>query len=295
MKNKILLFALLLSFAGCKPSAPPASGSSSAGTKTYAAQGVVQAVAPDRRHATIKHDAIPGYMAAMTMEFPVRDTNVLHGISAGDEVSFTLAVTATDDWIENVQRLGQTNAFGFSGPPGWHVTEPALEVGDALPDYAFADEHGQSVSFSSFRGRAVAFTFFFTSCPLPDYCPRMNRNFAEARKILSAPTNAPANWELLSISFDSSFDTPEILSAYAKFYRGDDTNRWLFAVAPTNTLASLAPKVDLAFWREGGSITHNMRTVVLDPQGKISRQFDGNQWTPEQLAEAIREAAAKAN
>ena len=99
---------------------------------------------------------------------------------------------------------------------------------------------------------------------------------------------------MLSISFDSDFDTPEILSGYGKFYRGENTDRWLFAVASTNTLISLAPKVDLNFWRENGSISHNLRTVVLDGNGKISKQFDGNDWTPEQLADAIR-AAAKTN
>ena len=119
----------------------------------------------------------------------------------------------------------------------------------------------------------------------------MNKNFAEARKILTAETNAPVNWEMLSISFDSSFDTPDLIGGYAKFYRGDDTNRWRFCVASTNTLAGLAPKVDLNFWRENGSISHNLRTVVLDGSGKISHQFDGNDWTPQELADAIRAAA----
>ena len=289
----ILLPLLLLALEGCKPpsSAPPPP--SGAVPKTYAVHGVVQAVSPDQRHATIKHDAIPGYMAAMTMDFSARDTNALTGISAGDEITFTLAVTDTDDWMENVHRVGQTNAYGLSGPPGWHVAEPQLEVGDTLPDYEFTDENGRLVRFSDFRGRAVAFTFFFTSCPLPEYCPRMNRNFAETRKLLLSATNAPADWQLLSISFDSSLDLPPVLSGYARFYRGDDTNHWLFAVASTNTLAGLAPKVDLSVWREGGTLSHNMRTVVLDPAGKISHQFDGNDWTPAQLAEAIIAAARK--
>ena len=121
----------------------------------------------------------------------------------------------------------------------------------------------------------------------------MNRNFAEVRKLLASATNAPANWQLLSISFDPGFDTPQMLSGYAKFYRGDDTNRWLFAVASTNTLAGLAPKVDLSFWHEGGSISHNLRTVVLDPHGKIAAQLDSNDWTPQELADAILKAAGQ--
>ena len=180
--------------------------------QTYSVHGVVQAIPPDHRHATIKHDAIPGYMAAMTMDFSVRDTNALASLAPGDEITFTLVVTADDDWIENLQRTGKS---GATGPPGWHIAEPELEVGDPLPDAEFTSENGRPVHFSDFRGRAVAFTFFFTSCPLPEYCPRMNKNFSEARKILLADSNAPANWQLLSISFDPGFDTPQMLAGYA--------------------------------------------------------------------------------
>jgi cytochrome oxidase Cu insertion factor (SCO1/SenC/PrrC family) len=45
------------------------------------------------------------------------------------------------------------------------------------------------------------------------------------------------------------------------------------------------------FSREGGSFSHNLRTVVLDPQGRIYKQFDGNLWTPLQLADAVAAAA----
>jgi len=228
----------------------------------------------------------------MTMDFSVRDTNALASLAPGDEITFTLVVSTDDDWIENIQSTGKSATL--TPAPTWHVVESELQVGDTLPDYEFTSETGRPVRFSDFRGRAVAFTFFFTSCPLPDYCPRMNKNFFETRKILLADSNAPMNWQLLSVSFDSGFDTPEVLTGYGKYYRGEDTNRWLFAVASSNTLASLAPKVDLNFWRENGSISHNLRTVVLDAGGKIFRQFDGNDWTPEQLGDAIR-AAARTN
>ena len=292
MKCLLLALPMLILAAGCKPETSAPATDAAVTNQTYSVHGVVQAIPPDHRHATIKHEKIPGYMAAMTMDFSVRDTNALTGIAPGDEIAFTLVVTTNDDWIENIQRTGKA---GVTAPAGWHLAESDLTVGDTLPDYEFLSESGRPVRFSDFRGRAVAFTFFFTSCPLPEYCPRMNRNFSEARKILTDGTNAPANWEMLSISFDSSFDTPQILSGYAKFYRGDDTNHWLFVVASTNTLASLGPKVDLNFWRENGSISHNLRTVVMDGAGKITKQFDGNDWTPQQLADAIRAAAEGKN
>jgi protein SCO1/2 len=282
------LLALVL-VVGCKPQTSTPSESAATNQTTYSVRGVVQSIATDRRKASIKHEKIPGYMAAMTMDLSVKNTNEFNGISSGDEITFSLVVTEDDDWIENLKRTGKTEAVAL--PTDWHRVEPELGIGDTLPDYEFTGEDARTVKFSDFHGRAVAFTFFFTSCPLPEYCPRMNKNFAEARKILTADTNAPANWQFLSISFDSSFDTPQILSGYGNFYRGDSADRWLFAVASTNTLASLAPKVDLNFWRENGSITHNLRTVVLDGSGKIFKQFDGNDWTAQQLADAIRDAA----
>ncbi len=289
MKISFLLCGLIAVLAsGCKPqSAAPPSQKSPA--RIFSVHGVIRQIPPDHRHATIQHEKIPGYMAAMTMDFSVRDTNALAGLVPGDEINFNLVVTDDDDWIESLQRTGKTT--GVSGPPGWHVVEPELQVGDLLPDAEFTSENGRIIHLSDFRGQALAFTFFFTSCPLPEFCPRMNKNFAEVRKLLLADTNAATNWQLLSVSFDSAFDEPVILASYASLYRGTNADRWVFAVASTNTLTALAPRLDFRYWRDAGVLSHNLRTIVLDGSGKIFRQFDGNDWTAAELAKALSTAA----
>ena len=259
-------------------------------TNQYPVHGVVQKIDPDRRHVTVKHEKIPGYMMAMTMDFSVHDTNVLSQVAAGDEIDFTLSVTADDDWVENIRRMGKS---GVATLPAVQFNVPELRVGDEMPAAEFTSESGQAVHLADYRGQTVAFTFFFTSCPLPEFCPRMNKNFAEARKLLLADTNALGNWQFLSVSFDPGFDRPENLRLYGDIYRGDNTNRWLFAVASPETLRMLGPRLDFRFWRENGSLSHNLRTVVLDTHGRIAAQFDGNEWTPAQLAQAIREAARR--
>src|ERR1700742_594613 len=55
----------------------------------------------------------------------------------------------------------------------------------SLLDYKFTNELGQAVSVSDFHGQALAITFFFTRCPMPDFCPRLSKNFQEASKKLS--------------------------------------------------------------------------------------------------------------
>jgi len=229
---------------------------------------------------------------AMTMDFPVKDTNELNGISPRDEITFELVVCENDDWIENVRLVAHhvdtvtNNVFVF------HTEDLELKPGELLPDGELTAEDGSKIRFSDFRGRALAFTFFFTRCPLPDFCPRMNLNFSETRQLLLANSAAPTNWEFLSVSFDPEADTPEALANYANFYRAGDASHWLFAVASTNVVASLAPRLDLMVVHQGVNISHNLRTVVLDAQGRIACQLDGNNWTPQQLAEAMLKAMA---
>ena len=262
----------------------------------HTTRGVVREIAPDGGKVVIRHEAITNYMPAMTMEFNVRDPAELRGVAAGDTVSFRLTATEDTHWIDRIAKVasGATNNLA-AGLPGARVnTSRELKPGDLMPDCELLAEDGRRVRFSEFRGKALALTFFFTRCPLPDFCPRMGKNFAQARELILATPNAPTNWQFLSISFDPEFDQPAMLASYANFYRAGSADRWLFAAAPTNVLASLAPRLDLMVNREaGGNISHNLRTVVLDGQSRIRRQFDGNQWTAEELArEVIRASAA---
>jgi protein SCO1/2 len=271
----------MVALTACHAPKPPADA------HFYSTQGIIEHISDDRHTATIQNDAIPGYMMAMTMDFSIRDEHLMDGLAPGDKIAFTLEVTKDDSWITNVQRLGHTGvAVAESAAPA-----PALKPGDMLPDAEFVAEYGRHVHLSDFRGKVVVFTFFFTRCPLPNYCPLMNRNFAETRALLLANQTAPTNWQFLSISFDADFDTPQTLASYADFYRKHDSDRWLFVAATPEALAHLAAPLGLVLTRSGDTISHNLRTVVVDPQGRLFRQFNDNLWTPDELAGVIRDAA----
>lgn len=259
--------------------------------KSYVARGVIEKIAPNMRHVTIHHQAIPGYMMEMTMDFNVKNTNELAALAPGDLVQFNLVVQDNADWIEDIRRVGHRAPEPTAPAADSSNADKGLSPGDLLPDDELLSESGRRIRFSNFRGQAVAFTFFFTRCPLPDYCPRMNRNLAEARQLILSAPDAPTNWTLMSVSFDADFDTPGVLSRYAVEFRGSDTNHWVFVAAPSKTLGDLAPGLDLVVVHVGASISHSLVTVVLDPQGRIFQEFDGNEWTPRQLADAILAAA----
>jgi protein SCO1 len=253
----------------------------------YDAHGIVREIAADRRAATIQHEAIAGYMPAMTMEFPVKNTNELNGISPSDEITFRLVVQENSDWVEDIHFVAHRIESVTNGVVTIHVPTAELKAGDRLPDYELTTETGDKIHISDFRGRVLAFTFFFTRCPLPDYCARMSKNFAETRQLLLNDPGAPTNWQFLSISFDPEIDRPAVLSSYANYFRERNSDRWLFASVSNHTVADLAPKLDLMVVHDEAGISHNLRTVVLDPQGRIFRQFDGNEWIPQKLAEAM--------
>jgi protein SCO1/2 len=282
-----LTFLLLLPLLGCDRSGPPGGA-----VRSFDTRGVVREFAPDQSKAVIRHEEIPGYMPKMTMELIVRRPVELRGISVGDEITFRLHATEDTHWIDTIRRVGRAPE---EPPPLTPFLKPKfareLKPGDEVPDAEFLSETGQPIHLKDFRGRALAFTFFFTRCPLPDYCPRMNKHFRETRDLLLVRAGAPTNWTLLCVSFDAVFDTPAVLRSQAFGYRGTNAINWIFAAATPEVLSDLAPSLDLTVMREGESFSHNLRTVVLDPQGRIFKQFDGNTWTPAQLADALAEAA----
>jgi protein SCO1/2 len=171
----------------------------------------------------------------------------------------------------------------------WAAEPPAAQLlaGDRLPDPQFVDAHGKPWRWSDFRGKPVAFTFIFTRCPMPDFCIRMTRHFREADLALQKAPIA-GGWQLVSLTIDPAYDKPEVLAAYAAAQQAGATH-WTFATGEAAEIAKLAGP--LGAGRVGEMPTHNLRTVVVGPDGRIRRIFPGNEWKPEELVEEMRRAA----
>ncbi len=85
----LLPIAALLAFAACsKPAAPQPP----AGAQRYELRGTVVSVNPSAREVFLKHEEIPGYMAAMTMPFYVATPEELMPFKPGDRVVGELLV-----------------------------------------------------------------------------------------------------------------------------------------------------------------------------------------------------------
>ena len=243
-----------------------------ANLRSFAARGVVKQLKADDGTILLSHQAISNYMNAMTMPFKVKEPKELTGLRPGDQVSFRLSVTATESWIDQVVKI--TAVTPPSPPLEETVGERMLPIPTHHPllDYKFTNELGQQVSLSDFRGQALAITFFFTRCPIPDYCPRLSKNFQEASTRLGLITAGPTNWHFLSVSFDTQFDSPRVLKAYGEMYHYDPAH-WSFLAGSAESVGELARLSDVKFEREAGSFNHNFRTLIIDAAGHLQMVF----------------------
>ena len=294
--SALAICALLLGVSCREPEKTGSSGSSSQGTQqVFQVKGVVQEVMAEKKKVRIEHETIPDYMDAMTMVFDVKDGKELTGLAPGDQVSFRMVVTDKDGWIENLQKTGRTGPVAASPDSLLRIRDlEPLKEGDPLPNYQFTNELGKVVSFGDYKGKALAFTFIFTRCPFPTFCPRMSTHFSDAQKKLRDASNTSTNWHFLTISFDPEFDTPEVLQSYAKGFEADP-NRWTFATSSLSNIVELADQIGLVFYRtepnNPAGLNHNLRTVVVDTEGRIQKIFKDNEWKPEDLAAEMVKAA----
>jgi protein SCO1/2 len=161
-----------------------------------------------------------------------------------------------------------------------------------VPDVSFVDEAGAARQLAGWRGRAIVVTFIFTRCPLPDFCPLMDTHFAAVQRQVRDDERLRGRVQLLSVSFDPSHDTPAVLAAHAK-KNGADPAVWNFVTGDREEIDAFAALFGVSVMREGtnpSDIVHNLRTAVIDGNGRLVKVFNGIQWESADLVAELRSA-----
>jgi len=259
--------------------------------REYSLQGQVLAVTPDRHQATINHEEVKGLMAAMTMPYSVHDPKQLEGIAPGDLINAKLVVLPSDAYLTDVKRVGQAPlpqapVEAPSASSGFELLKP----GEAVPGGKFVDQDGRRRSFSSFKGSTVLITFIYTRCPMPTFCPLMDQHFVAIQKRLNDDPAMSGRVHLVSVSFDPIVDTPPVLKAHAKKL-GADLKRWTFLTGDRDDIDRFASRFGVSVARapnDQRDITHNLRTAIVDADGKLVKVYIGNEWTPDQALADVK-------
>jgi protein SCO1/2 len=233
-------------------------------------------------------------MEAMTMPYPLKDKTIASELHPGDRITATLLVRKTSDGYEDPQ-LDHV-VVTAQGKPDY---KPAVQYhvpteGDPVPDFKLTNQSGKPIHLGQFKGKAVLVTFIYTRCPMPDFCPKMNHNFAEVDKALAADPATYSRTHLLSISFDAKNDTPSVLKDYAQAYTavGAKFAHWEFAVPPAKELEPLTQWFDVGITpAQDGTITHSLSTVLIDKDGKVAAFYPSNDWTPAEVVQKMKSIA----
>jgi protein SCO1/2 len=300
--RKLLASSLLavVAVAGCRSGQTPSPqpGSSQKGPigefdqKVYKVRGKVVSTDAAKGEVLLDHEAIPGFMEAMTMSYKLKDAGILGELHPGDVITADLLVYEHPDGemlLDHIVVVAQARP-DYKPAVSYHVPAP----GDTVPDFKLRNQDGRAIHLGQFHGKALLVTFIYTRCPSPDFCPRVTRNFAAVDNRLAADPALYAKTHLLCVSFDPEHDTPGRLKAYGATYMGSNAARafahWDFAVPEKPVLLEMAKFFDLGITTGSDSmITHTLSTTLVGPDGKVVRFYPGNEWTADQLAADVRQ------
>jgi protein SCO1/2 len=284
----IALAAIIVSY-GCAPED---------GATRYPLKGKIESLDILDRELVVAHEQIEGLMPAMTMPFKMPEATGffarfqgtrIERLRRGDVIAATLVVKGNESWIERV------SVVRCEPPPGMSAPVPKeSKEGEKVVDVLLEDQEGKPLRISDYRGRVLILTFIYTRCPIPEFCPRMMKNFQDLENLIDADPDLREKGRLLSVSFDVEFDRPEVLEAFGSAFvkdRGQGRyDRWKLATGTKEQVGRLGQFFGLVFFQEGGDFTHSLATVVVGPDGKLVKEFSGNDWSVKDAHAAMRQA-----
>jgi protein SCO1/2 len=256
-------------------------------SKHYLLQGQVLGKRDSAQQLTVTHGAIPGFMAAMTMPYAVKDPRGFREVQPGDLITADLVVAGENDyWLERLSIKSAAGRGSVSSVPA-HVLMP----GERVPDVRLTNQDGRTIRLSGFRGKAVLITFIYTRCPFPTFCPLVSSKFATIHKAMA---KVPAEYEathLISISLDPAYDTPPIMRTYGLNYLANDPKgfeHWDFVSTTPDDLNAVATAFGLEYFPQANLVPHSMNTILLATDGTVSRYWPGTDWNTSEVISALR-------
>jgi protein SCO1/2 len=260
--------------------------------KQYELKGQILAVNRDKQEVLVKHEAIAGFMMAMTMPYKVQSRGMLDNLGAGDLITAQLEVKDSLGTLTGITKTG-------TAPPDLPKPSPLSEgivmlikQGEEVPNPPLVDQDGRKRPFSDIRdGHPTAVTFMYTKCPMPTYCPMMDRNFVDVQKQIKADPALRARARLVSVSFDPKNDTPPVLKKHARGL-GADPALWTFVTGERDEIDKFAMSFGVTLVRGESpnpeEIGHTLRTAIIDRDGKLVKTYTGNEWTPAEIVAELR-------
>ena len=270
--KKIIFSVTLLLFFACSEK------------KSYSVKGTIIEVRKESNEFLIHHDEIPGFMMAMTMPFKLADSLDITRYTIGDSLKFRLELKKEKTYAANFQLLGKGTLPESNDM--WDDEYAPLDIGEIFSNVTFLNLDSNEVSIADSDGKFRLISFIFTRCPMPNMCPAVvTKNHYLAQIFKNDP-----NIEFILISFDYTFDTPTVLrNYYSGILKSNPNLIVLSSTGHLNDIFSLAGQSFVSFWGVvENDIGHTLRSVLIDPERRLMKVFEGTDWRPETAERDIR-------
>lgn len=255
--------------------------------RRYNFEGRVVSKVPETHTLVLDHGNIPGFMAAMTMPYPVGAGVDLSPVEAGDRIKARVVVHGDGQY-----ELDKVMVTDSSHREKTVKETRQLYLGELIPDVGLLNQDGKTIRLSDFRGKTVLLTFIYTRCPMPTFCPRLSTLFAAVEKELAKDPKEYSRTQLVSVSIDPKFDTFSVLRKYGLAYlSGNEKSfgHWSFTVPSPENLKKLAEAFALIYEEQDNQITHSMSTVLIAPDGRLIKEWTVSDWTSAEAVAAMRQ------
>ena len=255
--------------------------------KQYELHGQILGVDRERGEVLVNHEDIKGFMPAMTMPYKVNDPTLLDGKNPGDLIAATLVVEEVNAYLSSIKTTGRAAVQEPSTVPAITGFD-LLKEGDVVPDYTLVDQNRVARPIGSLKGHRLVLTFIYTRCPFSDFCPLMDKQFVALQQAIAAAPEL-RDVRLLSVTLDPDFDTPPVLEKHA---RSLDANPgvWFFLTGDRTNVLGFAKRFSVVAQpgETESVVVHNLRTAVIDAQGRLAKVYSGNMWAPAELVADLK-------
>ena len=178
------------------------------------------------------------------------------------------SIFAGDDLMKR-----RTAEYDYEAPAAGTYELPMLQ---AATDGTVLATNGAPVTLHELmRGRVVVLSFIYTRCSDPKACMRATGALNEVQRIAKERPELRDKLLLITLSFDSAHDTPEVMQRYGHVFGRKEGAEWLFLT--TRSQADLEPllsgygqRVDRR--KDGSSgppFYHPLRVYLIDQQQQV--------------------------
>lgn len=155
-------------------------------------------------------------------------------------------------------------------------SDDGLPILDTVDAFELDDVHGGR--YESGNGKLKLVAFFYTNCP--DICPLTMLDFKEIQSMLKEEGLFGDRVELVSITLDPDYDTPEVITDYAQIFETDPKG-WKWLRETPEKIKEIASDFQMQYELDSTTVLYHSTTMYLVDEENNIRALYGMAFTDE--------------